>query len=57
MIIIDRKFNYLFGMSVCLDKVSNNYAEYSGMIYALVFSNLLELKSVNVYSDSELLVT
>ena len=48
---------YLFGLSINLEIASNNYAEYTAMVYALIMADLLGLKVVSIYTDSELVLT
>ena len=50
--------NFMFGLSFNLSRASNNYAEYCGLIFSLIFArNMLNQTVVNIYSDSELLIT
>jgi len=51
----ERKF--LFGVSMNLGNASNNYAEYCGMLYALIISNFFGQSATSIFSDSELVVT
>jgi ribonuclease HI len=48
---------FLFGMGFNLEIASNNYAEYSALLYSLVLSNILQLPSATIYTDSELILT
>ena len=47
---------FMFGMCIHLGISSNNYAEYSALMYTLIVSGILELKEIRVYSDSELVI-
>ena len=43
-------------LAVNIGEATNNQAEYMSMIYALAFANLMEIKNLNIFMDSELVV-
>lgn len=46
----------MFGACFNIGNASNNYAEYSALLFCLILNSLLNQKHITVYSDSTLVV-
>ncbi len=55
-VLYDRNKNLIGGKGVFLDDITNNYAEYTGMLEGLRYARELGVKTIDIFSDSELMV-
>ena len=55
-VLYDKSNNLIGGKGIFLEGITNNYAEYTGMLEGLRWAREIGIKTINVFSDSELMV-